>query len=1130
MKKLTSILVALFFAITAVFAADNSKTIEVDLAAGTSAGFGNSVRLEWKDADKTYRIQQQKGTGTATSLIEDNVASPILEGGQYFVFTTSTNGIDEYKQITSISITYDGENYGDLTIGSAYSSSTGVVTLNPLFNANLSTTSNGTHTFTIAGGGATDVYIQNKKDASSLKVTKITFTVNTPVDPEQEETQTDTATVTSMQEVITALGTRTKVVVLYKNLKPVTTVSSSGTFYDDYMPDGTTKLNMGGYTLPADFDCYGTYSAADGKFTVDSIVGLHAFNNLYLVENYYQSNTTDPKILAPLSITDPVIVTGVEDNNVFVQYAYARISNDMFNEHLVINGDHTLKVGDQIATFTAKYNKSTSLTLDEENTTLVRNAYFSVEAISLGTITAGNTIKYKTLSSIRNIATQAGAAAQLPAGGIVVKDNNKYFYTIGTDSLQLRPATGVDLESFVGKEMELSIKGIVDYCNTADYANAFIVNNIKEINTNYETISQWLNAASEGEGEGSLKNPVVVTHSEYKNSKQYIFIGDATGGLCLIGAIGTKIDSIKTGHVLTGIAGKLDLSDTKKTPQLSIPNNIQVVDSNKTVEPVEVTIAELLAEENNALNNGKPAIKYANRLVKIRQVVRSASYIKGNLRFYGLIQNNGEGKDTLTYSYNTLNAYHSTFSTTDPMRVTGIVDFRCINANNLYSIYPRSAEDVKYDFAEPVISPKPGTYYGEELEITITCSDPAMTNIYYTFDPEIDPTLDECETYEEPFFITQDTTIWYAVEYGDKYSEVYSASYKVRPESEKIVSATWDIEEGTTIESFVSVTVTFAGIDSVGRQLDGVEVQKAVAQGSSTNALFYSVAEDGTRTPVAGGNGLMSAKTNGLSITYSVTADKGYKLIDGKFMPKGNYCIVIDAGDVLFTPNRTSPLPKVYNDREYVLNFTIENDYKEEVDPVEIEVAFTADPADNSIVTSLSSFVLTFTEKTPIAIAEVGETPRPDAWPFLNQVMTGNEDDELGETIGGLSQAVAPMHCELTEGSSIQFTIASEFIGGTTEITTDGSYTLTIPAGLIIFSETEINKAITLNYTVKGTGVNVEVVTTENIYTIDGTIVAEGEFQIFTVTGQDVTNMNGRLANGIYVVRTANSVNKVIIK
>ena len=60
--------------------------------------------------------------------------------------------------------------------------------------------------------------------------------------------------------------------------------------------------------------------------------------------------------------------------------------------------------------------------------------------------------------------------------------------------------------------------------------------------------------------------------------------------------------------------------------------------------------------------------------------------------------------------------------------------------------------------------------------------------------------------------------------------------------------------------------------------------------------------------------------------------------------------------------------------------------------------------------------------------------------------------------------------------------------------------------------------------------VAVENVTVANVYTEGGLVVAEGEFQIFTVTGQNVTNMNGRLANGIYVVRTANSVNKVIVK
>ena len=974
-----------------------------------------------------------------------------------------------------------------------------------------------------------------RKDANgvSLPVVKndkefvLNFTINGNAGggEQEEEVQTDTATVTSMAEVLTALGKRSKVVVLYKNLKPIT--KTGGMFYDDYMPDGTTKLNMGGYTLPADFDCYGTYVAEDNKFTVDSIVGLHAFANLYLLKNYYESNKTDANILNPLNITDPVVVTGVDGNNVFVQYAYARIDNNMFNEHLVINGEHSLKVGDQIASFTAQYKKSTSLTLDEENTVLVRNAYFSVAATSLGAITHDNAIKYASLSSINNIASKAANAAQLPSGGIIVKEGTKYFYTIGTNSLEIRPATGVEIESFVGKEIELAIKGVVDYCNTADYAKAFIANVIKEINTNYETISQWLRAASEGEGEGSLKFPVVVTHSEYRNYKQYIFIGDATGGLCLVGSDTTSYKHIKTGYTLSNISGRLDFSTTTKAPQLTIPNNIQVVDSNKTVEPVEVTIAELLAEENNAINNGKPAIKYANRLVKIRQAKRSTSWLKNNARLYGLIQSNGEKQDTLTYASNTLNAYHSTFSTEIPMCITGIIDFRCINSSNLYSIYPRSAEDVKYDFAEPVITPAPGTYYTKELELAITCNDPKMTAIYYSFDPEVDPTIDG-ELYEGPIKITNDTTIWYAVEYGDIMGDLFQASYNLE---EPGIHATWSIADKATLESFIEATITFFGVDSVGRKLDGVEVQKAVAQGSSTNVLFYSVAADGTRTPVAGGNGLMYAQTNGLSITYSL-ANKGYNLVDGKFMPKGNYCIVIDAGDVLFTPNRTSPLPKVLNDKEYVLNFTIENDYVEKVDPVQIDAAFTANPADNSTLKSISEVVITFTDKTSVALGELGATPRADVWPFLNQVMTGNEDDEFGGSLGGMSQAVAPMYCEVVENTpnAIRIYVAADFIGGATSIANEGTYTLTIPAGVVLFSETEINKPITLNYTIKGDGVNVDIVTTENIYTYNGTIMADSDIQIFTITGQNVTNMNGNLQNGVYVVKTANATTKVVIK
>ena len=60
--------------------------------------------------------------------------------------------------------------------------------------------------------------------------------------------------------------------------------------------------------------------------------------------------------------------------------------------------------------------------------------------------------------------------------------------------------------------------------------------------------------------------------------------------------------------------------------------------------------------------------------------------------------------------------------------------------------------------------------------------------------------------------------------------------------------------------------------------------------------------------------------------------------------------------------------------------------------------------------------------------------------------------------------------------------------------------------------------------------VNVENAVVANIYTLGGMIVAEGEMEIFTVTGQNVTDMNGNLEKGIYVVRTANATAKVVVK
>jgi hypothetical protein len=52
-----------------------------------------------------------------------------------------------------------------------------------------------------------------------------------------------------------------------------------------------------------------------------------------------------------------------------------------------------------------------------------------------------------------------------------------------------------------------------------------------------------------------------------------------------------------------------------------------------------------------------------------------------------------------------------------------------------------------------------------------------------------------------------------------------------------------------------------------------------------------------------------------------------------------------------------------------------------------------------------------------------------------------------------------------------------------------------------------------------------------NIWVENSTIVADSEIEaIFTVTGQNVTMLNGNLSAGAYIVRTAEGVAKVMVK
>ena len=60
--------------------------------------------------------------------------------------------------------------------------------------------------------------------------------------------------------------------------------------------------------------------------------------------------------------------------------------------------------------------------------------------------------------------------------------------------------------------------------------------------------------------------------------------------------------------------------------------------------------------------------------------------------------------------------------------------------------------------------------------------------------------------------------------------------------------------------------------------------------------------------------------------------------------------------------------------------------------------------------------------------------------------------------------------------------------------------------------------------------VNIENITINNIYAIDGYVHADTNITIYTITGQDVTSQNGNLSQGIYIIKTQNATSKLIIK
>ena len=672
------------------------------------------------------------------------------------------------------------------------------------------------------------------------------------------QNETELPEVSTMEEVIATLGDKdsvTGVQVLYKNLEPIFVAKSL--YVDAFMPDNKTLINAQ-IVIPSNADVVGTYhyntDYAGYRFRIDSLVTIHSFLSFHYIKNYYEQ-TNDARALEPIATTQPMTVTAVDGNNVFVQYQ--NLEKNTLSDMMVIEGTNTLAVGDMLVGTKVKYSPALIDTTSEEdnNTVITRNPYFIANADELGNKTVNNKFRYTPLSSINEntLRNNAAKAVQLPTGGFIKKDGDKYFYNIDTITVGIKSSI-VNLNDYLNRTIEEVIFGVVDYNNTASNVVTIIINEIKILDTNYATIAEWIEAAQLGISHGSLKNPVAVTLNAYKSSKTFIFIEDETGALCLnFGR--NEVTAVDAGDLITGVKGSIiyaSATNSMIAPQIELTptdaDNFKIV-GKKVIEPMDVTVAQLL-EEEKAAKNGEIASKYANRLVRLHGVKKTARQIGKDPKIYGLSQG---GINVLPYSTTTLADFANSLEDYQ-MTIIGVADFQTINSSQLYSIYPRSTDDVH--LVAPEFVQGAGEYEKEvAVELTILgTKGKDYVDVYYTLDGS-NPYVNG-EPYTQPIKITATTTIKAVATYKEdetKQSPIVSKTYTIVDEI-KIATPQFTPEEGEYKES-VDVTITcetpntaiFYDVTGTEATIKSVRYNGTITLKSSTtiNAIAALVDADG---------------------------------------------------------------------------------------------------------------------------------------------------------------------------------------------------------------------------------------------------------------------------------------------
>lgn len=466
-------------------------------------------------------------------------------------------------------------------------------------------------------------------------------------------------------------------------------------------------IYVAGFDIPGVFDLYGLYE--DGGFSVYEVKAAHSFATISGLDNFV-ANYPDLVTQDAYNVTSSVVVTHVEGDNVFVQFAGTGSYGQSMTKGTVLKGlNADVKQGDEIQGLKGMSTPCDWYTDAAYNPVVNKGSSFTMaEDAEIVVLSSDNDIDYgSAYEFVRfHIPDAQGAPVKLKPTGEILEDGGRYYYreeafTYDAEWNQIEVtyivelvSSVVDLSELAGADIQDNIVGVLDYKNTTDDEIKIYVHGLASTNIEYQNIGELIAAGplTDYSMTVSLKNPVIVTYI-YKSYLGYMTVQDETGAILLSFSTPETADNYAVGDEIQGIKGCTNWSNGT-TPMIDVYDMNSYIDYTFTVlsqgnivEPVETTIATLNEEYADIRNYITPTT-WVSKLVRLNDVEFTMGINEYDEEWPCLKQ----GDDVLFV----VKDFGTRFGLVegDVMDITGVIDYYKMNPSMLYTIHPRSADDI----------------------------------------------------------------------------------------------------------------------------------------------------------------------------------------------------------------------------------------------------------------------------------------------------------------------------------------------------------------------------------------------------------------------------------------------------